>query len=115
MAGTTRLELATSAVTGQRSNQLNYVPTSIHRACSSRFCHELRSTHDPISIACHLLSCNRLKILMNLFHLSASRLFQLLRQFVGLRSRGASRSPAFWLTHLIYPSKFGSLVLAKPH
>jgi hypothetical protein len=29
LAGTTRLELATSAVTGQRSNQLNYVPTSI--------------------------------------------------------------------------------------
>ncbi len=28
MAGTTRLELATSAVTGQRSNQLNYVPNS---------------------------------------------------------------------------------------
>ena len=27
MAGTTRLELATSAVTGQRSNQLNYVPS----------------------------------------------------------------------------------------
>ncbi len=26
LAGTTRLELATSAVTGQRSNQLNYVP-----------------------------------------------------------------------------------------
>ena len=26
MAGTTRFELATSAVTGQRSNQLNYVP-----------------------------------------------------------------------------------------
>ncbi len=26
MAGTTRLELATSAVTGQRSNQLNYAP-----------------------------------------------------------------------------------------
>ncbi len=26
VAGTTRLELATSAVTGQRSNQLNYVP-----------------------------------------------------------------------------------------
>src|ERR1035437_5309845 len=26
IAGTTRLELATSAVTGQRSNQLNYVP-----------------------------------------------------------------------------------------
>ena len=29
MAGTTRLELATSAVTGQRSNQLNYVPEVI--------------------------------------------------------------------------------------
>ena len=29
MAGTTRLELATSAVTGQRSNQLNYVPAGI--------------------------------------------------------------------------------------
>jgi hypothetical protein len=29
MAGTTRLELATSAVTGQRSNQLNYVPSRV--------------------------------------------------------------------------------------
>ena len=29
MAGTTRLELATSAVTGQRSNQLNYVPSFV--------------------------------------------------------------------------------------
>jgi hypothetical protein len=34
MAGTTRLELATSAVTGQRSNQLNYVPGS-HRMCQN--------------------------------------------------------------------------------
>jgi hypothetical protein len=32
MAGTTRLELATSAVTGQRSNQLNYVPTGVYKA-----------------------------------------------------------------------------------
>ena len=31
MAGTTRLELATSAVTGQRSNQLNYVPKTSYR------------------------------------------------------------------------------------
>jgi hypothetical protein len=31
MAGTTRLELATSAVTGQRSNQLNYVPGLCNR------------------------------------------------------------------------------------
>ena len=29
MAGTTRLELATSAVTGQRSNQLSYVPANL--------------------------------------------------------------------------------------
>ena len=28
MAGSTRLELATSGVTGQRSNQLNYDPIS---------------------------------------------------------------------------------------
>jgi hypothetical protein len=28
MAGTTGLEPATSAVTGQRSNQLNYVPSA---------------------------------------------------------------------------------------
>ena len=33
MAGTTRLELATSAVTGQRSNQLNYVPTLFSYLC----------------------------------------------------------------------------------
>ena len=32
MAGTTRLELATSAVTGQRSNQLNYVPKPMKSA-----------------------------------------------------------------------------------
>ena len=30
MAGTTGLEPAASAVTGQRSNQLNYVPTAIY-------------------------------------------------------------------------------------
>jgi hypothetical protein len=34
MAGTTRLELATSAVTGQRSNQLNYVPAE---GCCARW------------------------------------------------------------------------------
>ena len=33
MAGTTRLELATSAVTGQRSNQLNYVPKPVMKTC----------------------------------------------------------------------------------
>ena len=39
MAGTTRLELATSAVTGQRSNQLNYVPALLR----TRFHAVLRS------------------------------------------------------------------------
>jgi hypothetical protein len=41
MAGTTRLELATSAVTGQRSNQLNYVPLPgllLGGQCRTRTC-----------------------------------------------------------------------------
>ena len=33
MAGTTGLEPATSAVTGQHSNQLNYVPTAFSTTC----------------------------------------------------------------------------------
>jgi hypothetical protein len=33
MAGTTGLEPATSAVTGQRSNQLSYVPTGLPHFC----------------------------------------------------------------------------------
>jgi hypothetical protein len=33
MAGTTGLEPATSAVTGQHSNQLNYVPTAFPTTC----------------------------------------------------------------------------------
>lgn len=33
MAGTTGLEPATSAVTGQRSNQLSYVPTIYFSIC----------------------------------------------------------------------------------
>ena len=36
MAGTTGLEPATSAVTGQRSNQLNYVPTTTYRTAKTR-------------------------------------------------------------------------------
>jgi hypothetical protein len=38
VAGTTRLELATSAVTGQRSNQLNYVPFNNLQKPESRRC-----------------------------------------------------------------------------
>jgi hypothetical protein len=34
MAGTTGLEPATSAVTGQRSNQLSYVPTFLSSTCA---------------------------------------------------------------------------------
>jgi hypothetical protein len=41
MAGTTGLEPATSAVTGQRSNQLNYVP----REKPQRSCRGLRTAH----------------------------------------------------------------------
>jgi hypothetical protein len=36
MAGTTGLEPAASAVTGQRSNQLNYVPTPLKRCTHSQ-------------------------------------------------------------------------------
>ena len=38
MAGTTGLEPAASAVTGQRSNQLNYVPTRQINQMRSRQC-----------------------------------------------------------------------------
>jgi hypothetical protein len=38
MAGTTGLEPATSAVTGQRSNQLNYVPTRQINKMRNRQC-----------------------------------------------------------------------------
>jgi hypothetical protein len=51
MAGTTRLELATSAVTGQRSNQLNYVPAKdlalLHRFVAQRFPAASLSHHPP--------------------------------------------------------------------
>jgi hypothetical protein len=40
MAGTTRLELATSGVTGRRSNQLNYIPEIVLLFC----------THHPIEV-----------------------------------------------------------------
>lgn len=37
MAGTTRLELATSAVTGRCSNRLNYVPNKIAAILSTKY------------------------------------------------------------------------------
>ena len=38
MAGVTRLELATSGVTGQRSNRLSYTPEKGRRNLSEVFC-----------------------------------------------------------------------------
>jgi hypothetical protein len=50
MAGTTRLELATSAVTGQRSNQLNYVPNrvrhNLQKSLRSKALPSLHGEHD---------------------------------------------------------------------
>jgi hypothetical protein len=37
MAGPTRLELATSGVTGRRSNQLNYDPDNAQRPFGGRY------------------------------------------------------------------------------
>jgi hypothetical protein len=52
LAGTTRLELATSAVTGQRSNQLNYVPSLFMGFVGNPhvYCVLLLSMHLPVSI-----------------------------------------------------------------
>ncbi len=44
MAGATRLELATSAVTGQRSNQLNYAPAWGTARLTATQCEEETST-----------------------------------------------------------------------
>ena len=51
MAGTTGLEPAASAVTGQRSNQLNYVPSFLHRVRANPFisCVFLLSIASPVS------------------------------------------------------------------
>ena len=52
LAGTTRLELATSAVTGQRSNQLNYVPSLVFIGLAGNphvYCTSLLSTVSPVS------------------------------------------------------------------
>src|SRR5438270_8532807 len=55
MAGTTGLEPAASAVTGQRSNQLNYVPTHERDAQSPGLCDVARFLYCPICPA--LLRC----------------------------------------------------------
>ena len=47
MAGTTGLEPATSAVTGQRSDQLSYVPTSLFRHLD--ICH-IESSDSQLSL-----------------------------------------------------------------
>ena len=45
MAGTTGLEPAASAVTGQRSNQLNYVPTRQSTSAIDLLCGVAREVH----------------------------------------------------------------------
>src|SRR5271156_6988828 len=57
MAGTTRLELATSAVTGQRSNQLNYVPTRQINKMRNKQC-LCGSAHFAYR-ACNCLRCTK--------------------------------------------------------
>ena len=56
MAGTTGLEPATSAVTGQRSNQLNYVPNWSERACLPEVWHATRALLCSGSCPCHLVA-----------------------------------------------------------
>jgi hypothetical protein len=54
MAGTTGLEPATSAVTGQRSNQLNYVPTrqiNFAKALRDKVLQPLSDTECPSPVA----------------------------------------------------------------
>ncbi len=50
MAGTTRLELATSAVTGRRSNQLSYVPMTTIVMAAGRF-NAHRTATTPLSVS----------------------------------------------------------------
>ena len=51
LAGTTRLELATSAVTGQRSNQLNYVPMrKIQELAKTRVLHASLTAHSSYGL-----------------------------------------------------------------
>ncbi len=45
MAGTTGLEPATSAVTGQRSNQLSYVPMLIAGDYTARFVNTINTSY----------------------------------------------------------------------
>ena len=52
MAGTTGLEPAASAVTGQRSNQLNYVPQPVFIGLAGKpyvYCTSLVSNVSPVS------------------------------------------------------------------
>ena len=51
MVGTTRLEPATSAVTGQRSNQLSYVPTlrALHRSQNENTISPVQRSHKRLA------------------------------------------------------------------
>ena len=53
VAGPTRLELATSGVTGQRSNQLNYDPAKLPlRVPVARLACQPKQARDPFTLAC---------------------------------------------------------------
>jgi hypothetical protein len=66
LAGTTRLELATSAVTGQRSNQLNYVPSFVGKLqiqASDCWADDtpdnlISLTDDRLAVICGITSCH---------------------------------------------------------
>jgi hypothetical protein len=83
MAGTTGLEPAASAVTGQRSNQLNYVPTRQNRRCVE--CHNLASCVRPSN--CRGRNSRTKPVL--------SRKLILTQQMIWSR-----RGPASWPAHL---------------
>jgi hypothetical protein len=71
MAGTTGLEPATSAVTGQRSNQLSYVPSWIYAG----ICPATPVCNSTRRLRCNMNECNRsgaiqgavLTVLLHLF------------------------------------------------
>jgi hypothetical protein len=88
MAGTTGLEPAASAVTGQRSNQLNYVPTrQINEVLNFEHKNILSASHPIVEAGCEI--CEKIAFYkLNLYWL---------RPRTNLSSRRLSSSSS-WLT-----------------